>query len=123
MTTHEVDAWMDRYDNPKRDVVQRVRHILLAADDRIEECIKWETPTFTYKGNLASFYPNSMDHVTLVFHHGRRIPGKYSRLEDDGDERRIMRIASFEEAEELREQIENIVHAWIDLRESANARA
>ncbi len=110
---------MDRYDNPKREVVQRVRHILLAADDRIDECIKWDTPTFLYKGNLASFYPNSLDHVTLVFHHGQRIPGKFSRLEDDGGERRIMRIASFEEAEELRDEIEEIVQAWIRLREGA----
>ena len=117
MSTDEVDAWMSRYDNPKRDVVQRVRHMLLSADERLEEVIKWQTPTFVYKGNLASFYPKSMDHVTLVFHHGKRIPGKFPHLEDDAEERQIMRIASFEEAEDLREEIERIVESWITMRD------
>lgn len=123
MTTVDVDTWMSRYDNPKRDVVQRVRHILLSADDRLEEVIKWQTPTFTYKGNLVSFYPKSMDHVTLVFHHGKRIPGKFPHLEDDAEERQIMRIASFEEAEYLRDEIESIVKSWILMRDRISAKA
>ena len=55
MTSPEVDAWMARYDNPMRDVVQRVRHIMLQSDERITECVKWQTPTFVYEGYLASF--------------------------------------------------------------------
>jgi hypothetical protein len=117
MTTTEVDAWMARYDNPKREVVQRVRHILLDIDERVEETIKWQTPTFTFKGNIASFYPHSQDHVTLVFHHGKRIPGKFPHLHDEAEDRRIMRISSFEEAEELRGEIEAIVRSWITMRE------
>lgn len=116
MTSPEVDAWMTRYSNPKRDVVQRVRHIILAVDDRITETIKWDTPTFVYMGNIASFYPHTMDHVTLVFHRGMRIPGSYPHLEPEAADRAIMRISSFEEAEELREEIEALVKAWIMLR-------
>src|SRR3990172_2839163 len=50
----EIDRWFEGYENPMKDVVQRVREIILAADPRIDECVKWQTPTFTYKGNLAS---------------------------------------------------------------------
>ena len=32
---------MAAYDNPMKDVVQRLREIVLATDDGIEECIKW----------------------------------------------------------------------------------
>ena len=53
----EVDAWFERYDNPMKDVVQRLREIVLDADPRVDECIKWQAPTFTYKGNIASFFP------------------------------------------------------------------
>lgn len=116
MTAAEVDSWMSRYSNPKREVVQRVRHMVLAVDDRITETIKWDTPTFVYKGNIASFYPHSMDHVTLVFHRGTRIPGTYPHLVPDSEDRAIMRISSFAEAEEVREEIEALIQAWIMLR-------
>lgn len=33
----EVDAWFARHENPKKDVVLRIREIVLAADPRIEE--------------------------------------------------------------------------------------
>ncbi len=53
---HEVDTWLSSYDNPMRDVVMRIREIILAADTRVDECIKWQAPTFTFEGNMASFY-------------------------------------------------------------------
>ena len=55
----DVDAWFKKYDNPMKDVVERVRAIILAADPRIDETIKWQAPTFTYRGNLASFFPKT----------------------------------------------------------------
>jgi len=80
-----VDEWFDAYENPMKPVVQRVREIVLAADDRIDECIKWKAPTFTYRGNLASFYPKSKQHASLMFHQGAKIPGDHPRLEGTGD--------------------------------------
>jgi uncharacterized protein YdhG (YjbR/CyaY superfamily) len=69
----EVDAWFERYDNPMKDVVQRIRAITLAADRRIEESIKWQSPTFEYRGNLASFFPKSKQHASLMVHLGAKI--------------------------------------------------
>jgi uncharacterized protein YdhG (YjbR/CyaY superfamily) len=57
MKTEEVDAWFAEYENPMIEVVQQVRAIIRAADDRIEETIKWKSPTFVFNGNLASFNP------------------------------------------------------------------
>ena len=62
--TKEVDAWLTKYDNPMKPLVKRLREIILAADDRIDETIKWQTPTFAYKGNLASFQPRA-GHIAL----------------------------------------------------------
>ena len=55
-TSTDVDAWFARYDNPMKDVVQRMREIILAADPRIEECIKWQAPTFTFKRRLHQYW-------------------------------------------------------------------
>lgn len=37
----EVDAWLQRYDNPLKDLVQEVREAVLASDERVTEVIKW----------------------------------------------------------------------------------
>ena len=116
-TSPDVDAWFERYDNPMRDVVQRVREIVLGADPRVDECIKWQAPTFTYKGNLASFYPKSRQHASLMFHQGAVIPGHHPRLEGTGDTSRVLKVASLEEAEAARPDLEAIVRAWCEWRD------
>ena len=114
----EVDAWFERYDNPMKDVVQRVREIVLDADPRIDECIKWQAPTFTYKGNLASFYPKSRGHASLMFHLGAKIPGAHARLEGSGDTSRVFKVADLTEAEAARPELEALVRAWCDWRDA-----
>lgn len=116
-----MDAWFARYENPMKDVVLRIREIILAADPRMGECIKWQAPTFTFEGNLASFYPNSKQHASLMFHTGARIPGKHPRLEGSGDTSRVMKIGSVVEANHARGDIERIVRAWCDWRASSDA--
>lgn len=113
-----VDAWFAKYDNPMKDVVSRMREIILAADSRIEECIKWQAPTFTYKGNLASFFPKSKQHASLMFHVGAKIPGKHPRLEGSGDTSRVMKLGSVAEATKARKDLEKVVRAWCDWRDA-----
>lgn len=114
----EVDAWFSTYDNPMKVVVQRVRDVVLAADRRIDECIKWQAPTFTYKGNLASFYPKSRQHASLMFHEGARIPGSYVRLEGSGSTSRVMKFASLAEVAAAKPELVRLVRAWCTWRES-----
>ena len=47
-----VDAWFEKYDSPQKDLVQGVRQVILDADPRVTETIKWQAPTFMYKGNI-----------------------------------------------------------------------
>jgi uncharacterized protein YdhG (YjbR/CyaY superfamily) len=113
-----VDAWFNQYDNPMKAVVRRIREIMLGADARLEECIKWQAPTFTYRGNLASFYPKSKQHASLMFHTGAHIPGKHLRLEGSGETSRTMKIGSVAEANAAKPDIERIVRAWCDWRDA-----
>jgi uncharacterized protein YdhG (YjbR/CyaY superfamily) len=119
----EVDAWFAEYDNPMKAVVQRVREIVLSADKRIDECIKWQAPTFTYRGNLASFFPKSKQHASLMFHVGAKIPGKHPRLEGEGDTARVMKLGSVAEADAATRDLERLVQAWCDWREAAGPDA
>ncbi len=113
----EVDAWFKKYDNPMKAVVQRVREILLAADERLEETIKWQAPTFMYKGNLASFFPRSKKHASLMFHNGAQITGKFPHLTGSGDQARFMSFKDRAEAEARKAELTAIVKAWIKLKD------
>ena len=116
MSSQEVDSWMDKYDNPMKPVVQRVREVIMAADERMEETIKWQAPTFVYKGNLASFFPNAKAHSTLMFHTGVEIPGDFPSLEGDGQKGRTMKFANLDDVEARKSELEAIVAAWIELK-------
>ena len=112
MSKSDVDAWMQAYENPQKPVVQRVRELLLAAYERVGECIKWKSPTFTYKGNIASFNPRSKKHASLMFHTGAQIPGDHPVLEGGGDTARYIKFADLSDVEAKREALEAVVKAW-----------
>ena len=113
----EVEDWLKKYDNPMKPVVMKVREIILNADERIDECIKWQAPTFTYKGNLASFFPKSKKHASLMFHEGAEIPGSHRLLQGEAKTGRTLKISSVEEAEKNQQEIEKIVVAWCDWKD------
>ncbi|MDC0738523.1 DUF1801 domain-containing protein [Cognatishimia sp. SS12] len=111
-----VDAWMAAYDNPQKELVQAVRLAILDVDPRIGECIKWQAPTFTYKGNIASFFPKAKKHASLMFHKGAEIPGDFAALEGDGKEARSMKFADMADLEAKRDELTAVVRAWINLK-------
>ena len=114
----EVDAWLDRYDNPMKAVVLRAREVILDADPRIGETIKWSTPTFLYKGNLASFQPRAKQFASLLFHTGASIPGEHPILEGGGDTARYVRLDDLAAVERQRPALEAVVRSWCDAREA-----
>jgi hypothetical protein len=109
----EVDRWLDAAANPLDPMLRRTREIILGADDRVTESIKWKTPTFEFRGNIASFNP-SKRFVSLLFHRGAEIPGDHPRLEGDGRLARTMRFADPHELEAGRADLEAVIRAWCD---------
>jgi hypothetical protein len=111
----DVDLWFAEYDNPLKEAMLRVRAIILE-DDRVSETIKWKTPTFTYKGNMASFNPRAKKHVSLLFHTGASIPGKHPRLQGGGDTARYLTFTDLADVEASADDLRAITRAWCDSR-------
>ena len=112
----DVDAWFAKKDHPLESMLQRAREIILGADERVTETIKWQTPTFAYKGNIISFNP-AKKLVSLMFHQGAKIPGDHPRLEGTGDDARVMRFETPDELEAGKPELEAAVRAWCDMKD------
>lgn len=113
----QVDTWFRQLDHPLKGAMLLVRNIILAADGRISESIKWSAPTFEYKGNLASFQPKSRRFVSLMFHRGSEIPGDHPGLQGDASLVRIMRFEDATDVKAQRDALAEIVRAWCDWKD------
>ena len=52
--TNEVDDWFAERQHPLTDAMQLARKLILEADSRVSESIKWKTPTFTYNATSSA---------------------------------------------------------------------
>src|ERR671922_2113307 len=109
--TQRVDAWFNERKHPLTDAMQLARRIILGADERVTEAIKWKTPTFSYGGDIASFMP-AKNVVSIMFHRGAEIPGTHPRLEGGGKLVRTMRFADVAEVRSARKDLEKVIRAW-----------
>ncbi|HEV7195096.1 MAG TPA: DUF1801 domain-containing protein [Pedococcus sp.] len=108
-----VDAWFETYTNPQAALVQQVRSLVLAVSPKVTEAIKWQAPTFLYRGNIASFYPKSKQHVSLMFHQGASLPDPTGLLEGEGDTSRVAKFADADDLATKAEALQGLVRAWI----------
>jgi hypothetical protein len=115
----EVDRWFDQTNHRLDATMRHARDIILRADSRVTESIKWKTPTFAYRGNIASFNP-SKHLLSIMFHRGAEIPGDHPRLEGDGRLVRTMRFADLEQLEAGSADLEAVIRAWCDWRAGAS---
>ncbi|MBJ7614308.1 MAG: DUF1801 domain-containing protein [Candidatus Dormibacteraeota bacterium] len=115
-TDPAVDRWFSELDHPLKEVMLQVRDVFLGVDERVGECIKWKSPTFTFRGNIASIDPRVKRQVNVMFHQGASLPGEHPGLEGGGGAVRYMRFTDLEEAIQRRAELESAVHAWIELK-------
>jgi hypothetical protein len=109
--TNEVDDWFAERQHALTEAMQLARKLILEADPRVTESIKWKTPTFSYNGNIVSFNP-SKKFVSLMFHRGAEIEGNFPHLEGDGRLVRVMRFADVSEVEATGDELQAAIRAW-----------
>ncbi|MBZ0288337.1 MAG: DUF1801 domain-containing protein, partial [Anaerolineae bacterium] len=115
----QVDDFMAKLDHPLKAEMQRVREIILEADARMTEVVKWGGPTFMYKGNLATLTPRSKRFVNLFFQTGATIPDGHGILEGDANEVRVAHFHNMQDIDEKEAALKAVVQEWITLRDGA----
>lgn len=120
--TKKVEDFITRKKSALSAELLRVREIILETSDKIEEDIKWSSPTFIYKGNIASFIMNSKKHVSLMFHYGASIPDKHGLLEGDGKTARVAKFIDSKDIEKKKKALQAVIKEWIKLKDSTSEK-
>lgn len=92
--TAQVNKFMDELDHPFKAEVQMIREIIRNVNKDITEQIKWNAPSFSYKGEyLVTFNLRESQKIHLVFHNPMISKVKNKLLEGDYDQRRMAYFA------------------------------
>ena len=112
-TNPEVERWFKEKKPPHEATIRQVRQIILGADRRMTEFVKYGTLTFGYDGDFATFVQVSdKKQASVMFNRGARIPGKFPHLEGSHPSARFMRFADSGEAKARAAELKKIVAAW-----------
>lgn len=85
-----VNEFMDALEHPFKAEVELLREIIKGVNKDITEQIKWNAPSFSYKGEyLVTFNLRSQEHIHLVFHNPMIAKVESPLLEGDYPDRRM----------------------------------
>ncbi len=114
-----VTEYMDRLEHPLRDVVDALRALIHDVDPAITEEIKWNAPSFSYKGYLVTFNLHRPEEVLLVFHDGAILDPQDGLLEGSYPDRRLVHVRSLADVEAMRPRLQAAIREWIAIRDAA----
>jgi uncharacterized protein YdhG (YjbR/CyaY superfamily) len=89
-TISEVDAFMENLDHPYKAEIQQLRKIIKGTNKEIAEQIKWNAPSYNYRGKyLVTFNLRETKRIHLVFHNPMISKIKSPLLEGEYADRRM----------------------------------
>lgn len=121
--TAQVDEFMDGLDHPFKAEVQMIREIIKNMNNEITEQIKWNAPSFSYKGeSLVTFNLWEKRKIHLVFHNPMISKVKSKLLEGDYDHRRMAYFADKKDIEAKRTTLEKALKDLIKLQKNQETK-
>jgi hypothetical protein len=109
----EVDEWFSSLDHPLKSTMQRVREIILGADPRIAELVKYGTVSFECANPMGSFVQvKDKRQVSLMFNAAGRLKGDFPHLE--GKSVKYLRFKNESEVNACAAELAAITRAWCD---------
>src|SRR3954471_14391474 len=109
------------------EVVNLLRQIILNTDNEIGERIKWNNPSFYYKGEMKEFdakeYKRDLivmnlfkGRIMLVLPTGAKVSDKSGLFEGEyKDDRRIIIFKDLNDVKEKQKNLQEIIKEWLKL--------
>lgn len=115
-TDPKVDEFMAKLDHPLKAEMQAVREIILKADGRMTETVKWGGPTFMFNGNMATINPKAKKFVNLFFQTGAILPDRHGILEGEAAQVRTAHFNNLADVEAKADALRAVVQDWIKVK-------
>lgn len=106
-----IDEYLASFEHPLLDAITEVRAIFTAHSPEITEEVKWNAPTFRYRGEyLVTIHVKALDRVMLIFHNAVTPQVESALLEGDyADGRRMAYFAGLEDVRARRAELEDVI--------------
>jgi uncharacterized protein YdhG (YjbR/CyaY superfamily) len=115
--TEQVDEFMEKLDHPFKAEVEMVREIIKNVNKDIAEQVKWNAPSFNYKGeSLVTFNLWEKKRIHLVFHNTMISKVKSKLLEGDYDHRRMAYFTDQSDIQAKKKTLEKALKDLIKLQ-------
>ena len=119
--TAEVERWFEITKPPAEKAMRRVRDLILGADRRMTEYVKYGTVTFAFNGDMAAFVQAKKPGVNLMFMRGGLLQGAYRHLEGTGRAVRFLRFNEVKDVTAGAAELKAIAKEWCEIRAGATA--
>lgn len=110
--------------HPRQPVIEALRAIILAADDRIKEGVKWNAPSFYTTEHFVTFHLRAQDRVQLILHLGSKTQADATVRDAVGDstvplewrapDRAIATFSSVADVQRHQAAFTRLVRRWIE---------
>lgn len=118
----QVDQFMCELEHPLKPEIERVRSIILESGNHITEHIKWNAPSFCYRGeDRVTFRLHPKGRLQLIFHRGARVKDGGGFNFDDptglltwlAKDRAVVSFGDMTEIELNSETLGSLVRRWM----------
>lgn len=115
--TDKVDEFLRGLSHPLKAEVEAVRSIIKGVNKDVNEEVKWNAPSFNYKGEyLVTFNLRDTKRIHLVFHNPQIPKVKSELLEGEYVDRRMMYLANMRDIKKKKPMLEKILRDLIKLQ-------
>lgn len=122
MANDKVTAYLAQLIHPRKDEIERLRSAILAADNAISEQVKWNAPSFCWKGeDRVTMRLHPGDRLQLIFHRGtkpKNVEGfeffdPTGRLEWPAKDRAVFTVQNADDLDHSLMAITDLAHRWM----------
>lgn len=121
---NDVDALLATLDHPQLDAIEALRFIILQADPRIGESVKWNAPSFHTTEHFATFHLRAKSGFQLVLHLGAKgrpdatvratVADPHKLLQWKSADRAIIALRDLADVDAKRDALTHILRHWIE---------
>ncbi len=125
----KINQYIEQLEPSLGTCVNYLRQFILGIDPEIEEQLKWNSPSFYYKGEMKPFDPKTYQRdilvcnlhkgrLMLVFPTGAKLTTPHHLLEGDyKDGRRIVNFKDLNDIKAKEEDLAIVIKEWLSLVE------